>query len=432
MRLKNTLSKLAGDRSGTIGITFVVMSTLIVTASAFAIETARIVSRKEVIQAVSDSAALQGARLIAEGKMSDGEIAVALKDFILAQMTGKNAGALDEGQTTIDVNSAAGTVRIAAVADYDAIIPFLSFSPAAMTALTSATTAPSTTDKQPGICGMAFNVDASKAMHFNGDGAIASDQCIFWSNSKTKDATQGYGSGGAQTARVCSVGSYAASLGYSVAPPPEDRCAPLADPMAGWKPPVVDWSACTYGAPGAAAKYDGAGMDMTLYPGTYCGGLDVANVRNLTFAPGRYFIGGKMVLATDVSITGENVYFQLSSDDAGADFRANSLKLSARNDAALGGVVVYKEPGGTKAQAVTFQARTGFSLNGIVYLPEDEAMFKIARPAGMAPDRISVLAEIVTWDIDKGDTYAMKPAIKTDVDGNPAPSSATGVVRLTN
>ncbi len=396
------LAKFAGDRSGNFGITFVALSTLIVTVSAFAMETTRLASRQQVIQTVSDNAALYGAKYLADGTVTNEELTGMVKAFIMGQLEGKEGDAIDIDQTMIDIDRAAGSIRVSAAGSFTTMLPFIDLAPHAMTVVSQAGTAPASAEKGPALCGLAFSRDQDKAMNFKGDGVVQSGDCIFWSNSREKEATHGVGEGKMTTAQVCSVGKYGKLGGYSVLPPPEDNCLPMADPLTDWSAPYPVWSACTYGG-NDAAVFDGGGYDVTLHPGTYCGGLFVSGARKVTFKPGRYFINGKTVIDANSSIEGTGLYLHFAGPDTEVELKTETISLSSGTDPAL--------------------------ANGIIYLPGDTAEFKISRASDAPEDALSVLAQNVTWDIAKGNIYKMRPAL-APVPGTTSAVAANAKVRL--
>lgn len=408
-----------------MGVTFVAVSALVAAAVAIGVESARLSSSKTFLQDLGDSAALFGATLIREGSLNDDDVSAKVREWMLAQATG-GAVALDPAEISIAIDRARGVIRIEAQAEQDLFLPFISDSDqVALTAITEAGVADAAANG--GLCGLALDAVEQKAMHFKGDGEIDANECVFWSNSRDSNATHGFGDGGADTQQVCSVGRYSKVGSFAIAPPPEDNCAPQADPYASWTPPPVDWSRCDYG-PDPVANFNGGGYDVTLNPGTYCGGLMVGNARNVVFKPGRYYFGGKTNIVADSKISGDGVYLQFSADAEG-DIRADTIDLERANDPALKRVLVYKEPGADKPAKFTFQARSDFRAEGVFYLPTDDLAFKVSRRAGADAFAFGAVARLVEFDVEKGDTLALKPLIA--IRNGAADADAEDTVRLT-
>lgn len=393
--------------SGSAGITFVVLSAVVITAAALGLETARLGSSRTFIQDLGDSAAIYGATLVRDGERDDATVTQKVRAWMAAQLTGGNV-TLSESNIAVTVDRARGAVRVEARAEQELLLPFLRQSGSiALTAVTEAgIEAPG---QKAGLCGLALNANAQKAMHFKGDGEVRADNCVFWSNSRDKDATHGFGDGGADTQQVCSVGRYSRAGTFAIQPPPEDNCAPLADPYENWSAPAVDWSRCDYG-PSPAPEVDGGGSDVVLSPGTYCGGLKVGNARNVTFKPGRYFVDGRTVVVAEDRIAGDGVYFQFAAGSE-ADFKAGEIDLKRIDDPQLSLVLVHAMPGGSKPSIYSFQAISDFSTEGVFYLPGDELMFKIGRRAGAPATGFGAVAQLVVLETDKNNVFPFRPLI---------------------
>lgn len=392
-----------------MGVTFVALSAAVSAAVAIGIETARLASNKTFMQDLGDSAALYGATLVRDSALGDEAVASNVRQWMVAQLTGSDFR-LDEAGIVVTVDRARGAVRIEASAEQDLLLPFLNSSgPVAVTTITEAAAVETTPD--PGLCGLALDAAEKKAMHFKGDGEIDAPKCVFWSNSRDKDATHGLGDGGAETRKVCSVGRYSKLGAFAIAPPPEDYCAALADPYAVWTPPTPTWTSCDHGSSLSPAKFDGAGGDVVLSPGVYCGGLDVGNARDVTFKPGRYFIDGKTTVDAARRIEGQGVYFQVRGADANVDFKADTINLGHAPDKALANVLFYKEADPANPAIARFDAATDFRGEGVFYAPNDELQFKIARKGGAPAFGFGAIADLVTIDMVKGDVFAFKPLI---------------------
>lgn len=393
--------------SGSAGITFVVLSAVVVTAAALGLETARLGSSRTFVQDLGDSAAIYGATLVRDGERDDGTVTQKVRVWMAAQLTGANV-TLTEDNIAVTVDRARGAVRVEVRAEQELMLPFLRQSGSiALTAVTEAGI--ESTAAKGGLCGLSLDAGAQKAMHFKGDGAVRADNCVFWSNSRDKDATHGFGDGAADTQQVCSVGRYSRAGTFAIQPPPEDNCAPLADPYENWSAPSVSWSNCDFG-PSPAPEVDGGGSDVVLSPGTYCSGLKIGNARNVTFKPGRYFLDGKAVIVAEQKISGDGVYFHLSAN-SDAEFKADEIDLKRMIDPALSLLLLYKEPSTTKPAIVSFQARSDFATEGVFYLPGDELAFKIGRRAGAQATGFGAVAQLMTLETDKGNVFPFKPLI---------------------
>lgn len=401
------------DRSGNFGPAFVLLSTIVITASAFGIEAGRLGSDRVRLQAVTDSAALYGVKLLEDKSLGDGEVRSRILAFIATQFKGEG---FDEENSTVDIDRDAGKIQISAAATHVPILPFLSMDSVDLGVVSEAGLSAAGEQTGPGICGLALSPQESQAMQMRGEGSIKSEDCIFWSNSRDGKSTLGMGGGDTTAARVCSVGKYSSSLGYNVAPPPEDYCAPIADPLASWSPPAVDWKFCDFGG-ADAYETGGTNADVILDPGVYCGGLTIKNAGSIVFKPGRYFISGKVDINAKSSISGEHVYFHVGPQAADIDIKAASVGLSATHDKDLRNVVFYKAAGDDPI-VVSIQAIEDFRVDGIIYAPDDTIELKAISAPTTEPSRIGVIARMIDWVItDDSVNLALKPGLFLSDDG---------------
>lgn len=407
--MENGQKSLLRNKSGNMGVTFVALFAVVTAAAATGIETARLATNKTFVQDLGDSAALYGASLLSDRSLSDRDIVDKVQVWVLAQLTGGGVK-LDRDGVVVTVDRGRGAIKVEAHAEHELFLPFLTAEPISLSAVTEAGAVDAIAGS-PGLCGLALDASSQKALHFKGDGAIVADNCVFWSNSRDKDATHGFGDGGAQTEKVCSVGKYSKAGAYAIAPPPEDNCAAMNDPYAAWKAPAQDWSACDF----TNHVVIGGGFDVTLEPGVYCGGLDVSDARNVALKPGRYFIDGKTRIAAFQKIAGEGVYFQFSASTPSIDIKADALDLGRAKSGDLNDLLFFKAVG-EKPVKILVEADSDFRAEGVFYAPADEMEFRVARPAGSPPFEFGMIARSSMLEIEKGSVLAIKPLVRV-VDG---------------
>ena len=161
----------------------------------------------------------------------------------------------------------------------------------------------------------------------------------------------------------------------------EEGCDPPPDPLAGLAPPSN---------PGCNSFDDsvlaGSG-DVTLYPGTYCGGINISgsgpssgSPRTITFQPGEYIIagGGFLVGGSDIILNGDGVVFYNTDnnpDPCGQiDFSGsnNTVNFSAPLTGAYAGVLFFQDPSpSTDCSGVKFMVAgtTTANMDGVLYFP---------------------------------------------------------------
>lgn len=134
-----------------------------------------------------------------------------------------------------------------------------------------------------------------------------------------------------------------------------------------------------------------SGNNLTLSPGTYCGGLSVVNKSNVYFTPGTYYIAnGDLVIRSDNNVSCPNctnssgVNFILTqtdgnnSDIGGVSITSeNNVSLNAGTGDTYPGVLFYQDrrvANGTmtsSSKIFTLSSLNNVTLSGAVYFPNN-------------------------------------------------------------
>jgi Flp pilus assembly protein TadG len=188
---------------------------------------------------------------------------------------------------------------------------------------------------------------------------------------------------------ICVAGGYKESgSGVTVDPTPEENCADIPDdPLAGLTAPT---------APATADDCDeedwdhsGNGQNVTLSPGTYCGGIQISgNSNTITFEPGVYILaggglkvsGGSNTLQNDTdSGIGGVMFFNTESEPDADDFDDlsfsgdNDVNLSAPTSGDYAGVLFFQDPDSDSAESsleFSVSGTVDMQLDGTVYMPD--------------------------------------------------------------
>jgi hypothetical protein len=134
--------------------------------------------------------------------------------------------------------------------------------------------------------------------------------------------------------------------------------------------PMPTFSACTF------TKYKQSGNgNLSLTPGTYCGGIEIGGNHSVNFSPGLYVLygGGIRFTGNIAPILGTGVTFYNTGNGstypyAGLDLSGNvALNLSAPLTGTYAGMLIMQDPLNIKAS--TLVGNAGASLAGNLYFP---------------------------------------------------------------
>jgi hypothetical protein len=234
-------------------------------------------------------------------------------------------------------------------------------------------------------CIITLDPSASQTLQVQSGAELTASGCGISVNSNNSDALDVRGTssvldgGGSISVR----GNYLASSGGAiVGSTPQTGAAAASDPLAYLTTP--DPGACSppYGTIGY--KVVQPSKDTTLQPGTYCGGIKVGTVIDVTFAPGMYFLlGGGMDIGSAAHIHGTGVTF-VNMNGPVADGGANKFGIynlqnnstvvdfTAMTTGPLAGILFYQD----RAAGITghtyvnmVKSGVGTTFSGSFYFP---------------------------------------------------------------
>lgn len=134
---------------------------------------------------------------------------------------------------------------------------------------------------QRDVCTYILSDSGAASLSVRGGGSLDQVQCSIHVNSDHSSAAESTGVAEVVAAGVGVVGNYS---GYGFYPTPEVESVALDDPFESLPAPAQ--GSCTHTS---TVVVDDA---RTLYPGVYCGGIEVRAGGNATFASGEYIIDG--------------------------------------------------------------------------------------------------------------------------------------------
>jgi hypothetical protein len=206
---------------------------------------------------------------------------------------------------------------------------------------------------------IALSSTAPIGIRLEGSPSLSAAKCGIWSNSESASSISTQGSGKAKAYEICAVGSLSGrTRGFD--PAPETGCDPSPDPFAGRLP-----------APPSRCDYTNlvTTKGQVLQPGTYCGGINVANT-NITLNPGLYvLVDGPLKVTGSGSIDGEEVSILLTGAGANLHLQGSpSMTLTAAKTGAMAGIALAMADDGHVKTAVMWGS-PDVTLAGSMYLP---------------------------------------------------------------
>lgn len=195
----------------------------------------------------------------------------------------------------------------------------------------------------------------------NGTADVVLD-CGIFVNSTSTIALDQVGSSCVTASSIRVVGGHA---GTCLDPQPV-TAYPYPDPLADLDPPSV--GSCDHNG-----KVKVNGGNVTLDPGVYCKGIDIAGGANVTFNSGEYiFKGGHLKVAGGSSLEGNGVTFYLTDGSGGhaeLDITATTIDFSAPAAGDLEGILFFQDRMAPTTKTNKITGNGSVELDGALYFP---------------------------------------------------------------
>ncbi len=221
-----------------------------------------------------------------------------------------------------------------------------------------------------GACVFALNPSVSSAFVVNGNSNFSAD-CGILDNSDNSTAALVQNGGGCLSAKYIGVvGQFKDNSSCAPSPTPQTGVAPFSDPLSFLQPPTV--GSCDY------QSVSITGGSPTLYPGVYCGGINISGGSTyVTFSPGTYIInGGGMSISGGANVYGNGVTFYLTGTSS--SFKGVSItggtdsELIAPTSGTYNGVLFYQDRSITSSSSganSNIAGGSGTAIEGTLYFP---------------------------------------------------------------
>ncbi len=260
-----------------------------------------------------------------------------------------------------------------------------------------------------GGCIYALDPSVSSAFVVNGNSSLTA-QCGILDNSNNSTAALVQNGGGCLSAKYIGVvGQFKNNSSCPPTPMPVSGIAGFSDPLAYLQPPTV--GACDYNSVSIT------GGTPTIYPGVYCGGLNISGgSTNVTFSPGTYIInGGGMNISGGANVQANGVTFYITGNSS--NFKGVSItggsnsQLIAPSTGPYASILFFQDrsvPTGSSGADSNIAGGSGTAIEGTLYFPTTNLTY-----AGNSADSLYTILIADTVKISNttviNDTYQVLP-----------------------
>jgi Flp pilus assembly protein TadG len=370
-------------RGGAMAVTVALMMTSLAGMVGLSVDLGDWYSTRRVMQSAVDAAAVGGAVALKNGDSSTQITEAATTDG------GLNTTGFAASGTTLDitVNTTTNTVTATMTKTADLFLAAL-FLGSAPTISVTAKAGLVTTGQPP--CLLITSPAGSGAITLSGSSSIQASGCGVVVNSTSNTAINLSGNTTIDSSSICGPGGNTVT-GSSTLNPAEKSCAAQSDPLANLTPPSNVNSACQYtnyqisnnnqgsyiNSSGQTVLVNpGGGGTITMYPGVYCGGINLSGSSgqsNVSLSSGIYIVrNGQLETGNNSTVSGTGVGFWLTGSGSGINISngngSTNLNITAPTSGAMEGIAIYQdqsEPTGTVTEGLAGNSTITFT--GVLY-----------------------------------------------------------------
>ena len=342
--VRRNISGFAHDRSGAVLIVFVVALPVLLASMSAGVEYGRLLYRKAQLQSAADAGVLAGANMLKLANADDTSVASVTRQTIQAQ-------ARTPADRSSNIKAEVGDKRSSVSTVIEETVPSLMGKLLSLPSTTLIVHAKAQLVGSVRLCLLALDPSAKGAFDMEKKAQITADGCSLYSNSMSPSSILGKDSATARALSICSAGGFDGSKALFT-PTPITDCAPIGDPLKDRPLPTPDYNCVILGAwanpsgkkppPGPSNVVTG---NVTLDPGTYCGGLRITENAIVTLRPGTYVMkDGPLIVDKNASMSGDGVGLFFTGDNGGLLFdKKTSISLTAPMSGLMAGLLMAEQ-----------------------------------------------------------------------------------------
>ena len=336
--------RLRRANQGSVAVIFGLSATALVGMVGGAVDYARLVASRSHLQSAVDAGVMAGGNAL--------KLVVSNTDSIVGltrQTIQTEAKASPASPVSVEVSVAADKTSVAARAEQTVRLVFGPFVGLATMPI-SAQAKASVVGKMR-LCMLALDPTAAGAFAVQQKAQVTAYDCALYSNSASKTGMVGRNASVARAQTICSVGGFE-NQSANFTPNPQTGCPVIPDPLRDRPTPQI--GTCTLlaavlkiidVATGPSKGVNVIASNVTLNPGTYCGGLKITKKAVVTLNPGIYvFKDGPLVVDKEATLTGTDVGLFFTGNNAGLLFdKKTTISLAAPTTGPMAGLLMSED-----------------------------------------------------------------------------------------
>ncbi len=323
------------DDGATVAVIFGLAATSLVGLVGGAIDYARLVSARSHVQQAADTGVMAGGNALKLVVSNTASIVGLTTQTIQDEL---KASAATPATIQVDV----ATDKTSVTATVEQTIP-LAFGPfIGMPSQKVSARAKASVVGKMRLCMLALDPRAAGAFSLQKNAQVTAYDCALYSNSSNAIGMVGRESAIARAQTICSTGGFKGDQANFM-PNPQTGCPAIQDPLQDRAQPsaglcmVLPWP--------VKPLENKIEANLTLEPGTYCGGLQITKNAIVTLKPGTYVMkDGPLIVKDAATLNGTDVSLFFSGNRGGLLFDKNTtISLTAPVAGAMAGLLISEE-----------------------------------------------------------------------------------------
>jgi Flp pilus assembly protein TadG len=361
-------------------------------------------NQKQQLQGVADRAAVASAQELIVAKDSDDRVNAVATSFVDANYTAK------AHETDAEIIEKGKAVHVTITAAPQTYFP----GPIARGVKQIQVEATAEISGGGYVCMIGLSPTESSTLDMKDKARVTATNCAIYSNSKSNSSLTLHSLARVKADLVCVAGGVSGSTSAVSPDAPITDCPPLEDPLRDRPEPKVGLLKCDHLL---TVLITGLSGKVTLEPGVYCGGINIALGGDVTLKPGVYVMNnGTLTVETGGKLQGENVGFYLTGLLSTIQFGPSStISLTAPKTGDMAGMLFFEDRKrliGIPHRIASDNAR---KLVGTIYLPNNTLTIDSKDPIADQSDYTVIIAR--KFEMKQGPELVLN----TDYENSPIP-----------
>ena len=384
------IQKFLSGIEGNIVTSVALLSLPLMASVGAAADFAMIHNQKSGLQQAIDAAAIATTREHAVSTLSDTDANEVAKSYVYSNM-GLVAGSDIAKKLSIETKISDDQSRVTVYASLKwSPILIHHFSDTVLPLKVSSTAARAGSEN---VCVIALNSANSETLSVTKASSVVANNCAIYSNSMHARAVLSDANSVIGATNIYTSGGYNGPAA-SFKPSPVIDAPAIADPLVDRVEPVS--GGCT------KKNFFATSGSITLHPGTYCGGIDIAGKTKVTLMPGVYIVkDGPFYLCANATMTGQNVGFYFEGNKSFFEFCASTqVNLTAPKTGPMAGILFFEQRSATPGRLFAIRSKDAEKFEGTVYLPNGKLLIEKSSRLGQASNWTAIIANEI--EVDSG------------------------------